>query len=55
MIAFVQGTVLVSGESSCVVLSSGGVGYEVYLPAPLLARLPGKRSGNLLFRQHHCP
>ncbi len=42
MIAFIQGAVLVSSENSCVVQTQGGVGYELFLPSPLLSRLPEK-------------
>jgi len=43
MIAYLEGRLLYAdqgGRGACVVLTAGGVGYEVHLPAPLLARLP---------------
>ncbi len=49
MIAFIQGTVLVSSENSCVVQTQGGIGYELFLSTPLLARLPEKGAEVSLF------
>lgn len=40
MIAYLEGRLLGVAQGACVVLTAGGVGYEVHLPAPLLARLP---------------
>ncbi|MFV0421237.1 Holliday junction branch migration protein RuvA [Oleidesulfovibrio sp.] len=40
MIAYVEGRVAEVTEQSCVVVTEGGVGYEVHLPSHLLARLP---------------
>lgn len=40
MIAYLEGRLLATGQDACVVLTAGGVGYEVHLTAPLLARLP---------------
>jgi len=42
MVAYVEGLVLEITEDSCVLLTSGGVGYEVFLPGHLFARLPKK-------------
>ena len=42
MIAYVEGRVLEISEDACVLLTSGGVGYEVFLPGHLFARLPAK-------------
>ncbi|MDR2051754.1 MAG: Holliday junction branch migration protein RuvA [Deltaproteobacteria bacterium] len=42
MIGFVRGTLLEKTEHSCLVLCSGGVGYELSLTDSSLARLPGK-------------
>ena len=42
MIAYVEGRVLEVTEDACVLLTSGGVGYEVFLPGHLFARLPKK-------------
>ncbi|TVM34695.1 Holliday junction branch migration protein RuvA [Oceanidesulfovibrio marinus] len=40
MIAYLEGRLLEVGESSLVLVTEGGVGYELYAPVPLLARLP---------------
>ena len=48
MIAYVQGRVLERTEDSCLVLTSGGVGYEVNAPARVLAALP-ERGGEARF------
>lgn len=40
MIAYVTGTVVAKGEASCVVLTPGGVGYEVGLTVHCAASLP---------------
>ena len=40
MIAFVEGRLAEVCVSSCIVVTAGGVGYEIYLPAQSLARLP---------------
>lgn len=42
MIAYLEGRLLDRGESSCVVLTAGGVGYEVHLTAQGVSRLPEK-------------
>ncbi|MDL2306942.1 Holliday junction branch migration protein RuvA [Desulfovibrio sp. OttesenSCG-928-C06] len=42
MIGFIEGEQLETGENSCLVLTSGGVGYEVFLPSHTFAQLPGK-------------
>lgn len=42
MLAYVEGRVLERTENSCVLLTSGGVGYEVYLPEHTLASLPAQ-------------
>lgn len=41
MIAYLEGTVLHRDEESCVVLTSGGVGYRVFLTVSGLAGLAG--------------
>lgn len=41
MIAYLEGTVLHRDEESCVVLTSGGVGYRLLLTVSGLAGLPG--------------
>ena len=40
MIAYVEGKLDERSGSSCVVITSGGLGYEINLPSPALARLP---------------
>ena len=52
MIAYLEGTLLETAEHSCVVLLQGGAGYEVFLPGPLLARLP-KQGEKVRFYIHH--
>ncbi|THB68397.1 MAG: Holliday junction branch migration protein RuvA [Desulfovibrio sp.] len=42
MIAYLTGTLLEVGESSCLLLTEGGTGYEVALPATFLSQLPDK-------------
>jgi Holliday junction DNA helicase RuvA len=42
MIAYVEGRILERMEGACLVLTGGGVGYEVSLPAHVLASLPGR-------------
>ena len=42
MLAYVEGRVLEVGENGCVLLTAGGVGYEVFLPTHALAHLPEK-------------
>jgi Holliday junction DNA helicase RuvA len=41
MIAYVEGRVAEMTENACVVVTSGGVGYEVFLAAHTLSALPG--------------
>lgn len=42
MIAYLAGKLLESTENSCMLLTSGGVGYEVFLSTHMLSRLPEK-------------
>jgi Holliday junction DNA helicase RuvA len=42
MIAYVEGRLFEMTENACVVVTPGGVGYEVFLTAHSLSRLPGK-------------
>ena len=42
MIAYVEGRVAEVTENACVVVTQGGVGYEVFLASHALSRLPGK-------------
>ncbi|MDR1359863.1 MAG: Holliday junction branch migration protein RuvA [Deltaproteobacteria bacterium] len=48
MIAYLEGRILERTEGACVVLTGGGVGYEVNAPARILAALPG-RGGSARF------
>ena len=49
MIAYLTGQILELGDASCLLLTSGGVGYEVAVPATLAARLPQKGEEAALF------
>ena len=51
MIAYVEGRLLDAGEASAVVLTPGGVGYELQLTAPALSRLPAL-GGEVCFHVH---
>ena len=42
MIAYVEGRVAEVTDDACVVVTQGGVGYEVFLASHTLSRLPGK-------------
>lgn len=42
MIGYIEGRLLEVTENSCLALTQGGVGYELFLPPHSLARLPGK-------------
>lgn len=42
MIGYLQGTVLSADEKGLVLLTPGGVGYEVAAPTSVVAKLPGK-------------
>lgn len=42
MIGYIRGTLLEQTEKSCLVLTAGGVGYELRLTLPALARLPAE-------------
>jgi Holliday junction DNA helicase RuvA len=48
MIAYVEGRVAEITENACVLVTPGGVGYEVFLAAPAFARLPS-RGGEAFF------
>lgn len=48
MIAFISGTVAAKVENGCVVLTSGGVGYEIGMTAPAAAAVP-KIGGDVEF------
>jgi len=49
MIACIEGHVLETTESSCLIQTSGGVGYEVFAPGHTLSRLPGPGETARLF------
>lgn len=42
MIAYVEGRVAEITDDGCVLVTQGGVGYEVFLPGHVLAKLPGR-------------
>jgi Holliday junction DNA helicase RuvA len=48
MIAYVEGRVAEMTENACIVVTSAGVGYEVFLASHTLSRLPG-RGENVCF------
>ena len=47
MIAYIEGRLAEIMEDACLLVTSGGVGYEVYMPGHFLARLPAR--GETLF------
>jgi Holliday junction DNA helicase RuvA len=49
MIAYLEGTVLRRDEESCVLLTAGGVGYQVFVTIDGLGRLPGAGETARLF------
>jgi len=51
MIACLEGRIVEVTHGSCVLLTAGGTGYEVFLPVHTLAALPGK--GEIVFL-HTC-
>lgn len=42
MIGYIEGRLLEVADNACLVLTRGGVGYELFVPAHSLARLPAK-------------
>jgi len=42
MIAYIEGRLLETTESACVLATAGGVGYEIFLTKPFIAGLPEK-------------
>ena len=42
MLAYLEGRVLERTENSCVLVTSGGVGYEIFLPEHALSALPAQ-------------
>ncbi len=49
MIAYIEGRLAEVWGNACLVLTEGGVGYEVALPAHTLAALPGKGASVALY------
>ena len=49
MIAYLEGTVLRRDEDACILLTSGGVGYQVHMTTGGLASLPGAGDAARLF------
>lgn len=49
MIGYLQGTLLSASEKGLVVLTPGGVGYDVVAPMSVIAKLPGKGGEVALF------
>ena len=42
MLAYLEGRVLERTENSCVLVTAGGIGYEIFLPEHALAQLPAQ-------------
>lgn len=42
MLAYIEGRLLERSENSCVLVTTGGVGYEIYLPEHALSSLPAQ-------------
>ena len=42
MLAYIEGRLLERAEASCVLVTAGGVGYEIFLPEHALASLPAQ-------------
>lgn len=51
MIGYIEGRLLEVTENSCMVLTSGGVGYELFIPGHSLGRLP-ERGEEVMFYTH---
>ena len=49
MIAYIEGRLAEVWGNACLVVTEGGVGYEVALPAHTLAALPGKGGSVALY------
>ncbi|BDQ33230.1 Holliday junction branch migration protein RuvA [Pseudodesulfovibrio portus] len=49
MIGYLQGTLLSADEKGLILLTPGGVGYEVAAPTSVIAKLPGKGGDVALF------
>ena len=49
MIGYLKGTLLSADEKGLVLLTPGGVGYEVAAPTSVIAKLPGKGGDVVLF------
>ncbi len=48
MLAYLEGRVLERTENSCVLVTAGGIGYEIFLPEHALAQLPAQ-GGTVFF------
>ena len=49
MLAYMEGRVLERTENSCVLVTAGGVGYEIFLPEHALASLPAQGGSAAFF------
>lgn len=52
MIAYVEGRLAEVSENAVLLITSGGVGYEVYAPGHTLSRLPGRGAMLALYTVH---
>ena len=52
MIAYVEGKVAEMRDNACVVITDGGVGYEIFLTARTVAGLPAKGERVSLYTSH---
>lgn len=52
MIAYVEGKVAEIRDNACVVITDGGVGYEIFLPARTVAGLPARGERVSLYTSH---
>lgn len=52
MIAYVEGKVAEMRDNACVVITDGGVGYEIFLPARTVAGLPARGERVSLYTWH---
>lgn len=53
MIAFVRGMLFQAEEENLIVIDTGSVGYEVYVPKSLIPALPGIGEEVFLYTYHH--
>lgn len=52
MIAYIEGKLAAICEGSCIVVTSGGIGYEIFLPTHTLAGLPATGESLSLYLVH---